>query len=90
MKPVRWTPHAVQNLIDREVERSAVELTLLQPAYTVPDPPGRQILMWRYIDSVLQKEMLLRVVIEERDSELVVVTVYKTSQFARYLKGQTP
>jgi len=39
-----------------------------------------------YFDPVLQKEMLLRVVVEETADELVVVTVYKTSQIDRYLK----
>jgi hypothetical protein len=90
MKPVRWTLHASQNLVDREIERSVAEATLLLPEYTAPDPPGRQILMRRYADTILQKEMLLRVVVEEKATELIVVTVYKTSQIGRYLKGLTP
>jgi hypothetical protein len=31
--------------------------------------------------------MLLRVVVEETPQELVVITVYKTSQISRYMKG---
>jgi hypothetical protein len=46
--------------------------------------------MRRYFDQVLQQEMLLRVVIEESGAEAVVITVYKTSQIARYLKGVQP
>lgn len=34
--------------------------------------------------------MLLRVVIEETSTERVVVTVYKTSQLRKYLKGLVP
>ena len=46
--------------------------------------------MRRYHDTVLDQEMLLRVIIEETDSELIVVTAYKTSQIGRYLKeGRT-
>jgi len=31
--------------------------------------------------------MLLRIVVEESDMETVVVTIYKTSQIERYIKG---
>ena len=86
MKPVRWTAHASQNLIDREIDQQLVEETILYPQYVVADPPGRTIHMRRYFDQVLQQEMLLRVVMEESVAEAVVITVYKTSQITRYLK----
>ncbi len=90
MKPIRWTPHALQNLADREIDRSFAEATLNEPEFSVPDPPGRQVLMRRYFDGLLQQEMLLRMIIEEAASETVVVTVYKTSQIDRYVKGLAP
>jgi hypothetical protein len=34
--------------------------------------------------------MLLRVVVEERGDERIVVTVYETSQIDRYLRGLRP
>jgi|SRR5882724_13498526 len=37
----------------------------------------RQIFMRRYLDAILETEMLLRVVVEETDTELTVVTLYK-------------
>jgi hypothetical protein len=43
--------------------------------------------MRRYFDQVLQQEMLLRLVLEETMAETVVITVYKTSQMKKYLKG---
>mgnify|MGYP001580600368 CR=1 FL=1 len=46
--------------------------------------------MRRYVDRILQQEMLMRVVVEHAESEMVVITVYKTSQIARYLKGMQP
>ncbi|NJN84940.1 MAG: hypothetical protein HC802_23395 [Caldilineaceae bacterium] len=46
--------------------------------------------MRRYFDAFLQEEMLLRVVIEETESELAVITLYKTSQISRYLRGLQP
>lgn len=90
MKPVRWTPHALQNLADRENDRSVAEATLDEPEFAVPDPLARQILMRRYFDGLVQQEMLLRMIVEEAADETVVVTVYKTSQIDRYVKGLTP
>ncbi len=90
MKPVRWTTHALRNLEERKIERDAVEQVLAAPQYVIPDPPDRSIWMRVYFDSALQKEMLLRVVVEEAEDELVVITVYKTSQLDRYLRGSMP
>ena len=46
--------------------------------------------MRRYFDSVLQTEMLLRVVVEDTAEEFVIVTLYKTSKFKKYAGGQRP
>lgn len=46
--------------------------------------------MRRYFDSVLQTEMLLRVVAEETQAEWVIVTLYKTSKFEKYEGEQKP
>ena len=90
MKPIRWTLHALQNLVDREIERLEADRTLAQPEFIVPGQPPRSVYMRRYFDSSLQQEMLLRVIIEETIGEIVVVSVYKTSQIDRYLKGLVP
>jgi hypothetical protein len=37
-------------------------------------------------DTHLERQMLLRVVVEETLTERIVVTVYKTSQIAKYLR----
>jgi len=42
------------------------------------------------MDAVLQTPMLLRVVVEETPAEMVVVTLYKTSKFGKYLPGSRP
>jgi hypothetical protein len=34
--------------------------------------------------------MLLRIVVEETASDRIVVTLYKTAQLSKYLKGRTP
>ena len=86
-KHIRIPPHTIQNLFDREIDRQEVERALAQPEYSVPGYEGRQVYMRRYQDKILGLEMLLRIVVEETEDELVVVTVYKTSQIGRYLKG---
>lgn len=90
MKPVRWSPHALQNLADREISRTAADKTLSQPEFIVPCQSPRLVYMRRYFDSLLQQEMLLRIIVEETINEIAVVSVYKTSQIDRYLKGLVP
>ena len=90
MKPVRWSPHAIDNLADREIDREAAEKTLANPEFVGPGQLPRLVLMRRYFDQVLQQEMLLRMVVEDTSIERIVITVYKTSQIAKYLKGLGP
>ncbi len=82
---IRWSNHAVENLTEREVSQSEADKAIADPEFIVADPPDRQIYMRRYFDVALQKQMLLRIVVEEGEAELVVITVYKTSQLRRYL-----
>jgi hypothetical protein len=85
VKPLRWTSHAVAALAERGIDRAEAELTIATPEHSVDDPPYRTILMRRYFDAGLDREMLLRVVVEDTLRERVVVTVYKTSRIAKYL-----
>ena len=90
MKPIRWSGHAVKNLADREIDRTEADKTLAEPELVVPGQRPRQVFMRRYFDKLLQQEMLLRVVVEDTTSERIVVTVYKTAQLGKYLKGGAP
>ncbi len=90
MKPFLWSPHALDNLTDREIERVEADKTLDDPEFEVPGQPPRRVLMRRYFDQVLQQEMLLRIVVEDTETERVVITLYKTSQLNKYLKGLRP
>ena len=87
MKPIRWSAHARKKAAKREVPENEVERTITRPDSTVPGQWRRRIFM-RYFDAILETEMLLRVVVEETDTELTVVTLYKTSKFAKY-EGST-
>jgi hypothetical protein len=88
MKPVRISPHALTNLTDREIDRAEVERALAEPEAVEQGHAERKIYMRRYHDAVLDQEMLLRVIVEETETELVIITVYKASRIDRYLKGE--
>lgn len=90
VKPLRWTVHALEALIDRDIDRALAEQTIATPELSAIDPPQRTLLMGRYFDVRLGHQMLLRVVVEETPDERVVVTVYKTSQIAKYLERTLP
>ncbi|MBI5634717.1 MAG: DUF4258 domain-containing protein [Nitrospirae bacterium] len=87
MKPIRYTEHALTNFKDREIPKEVVEQALTQPEKIEAGHSERQIYMKRYQDAVLDQEMLLRIIVEESETEMVVITAYKTSQIERYLKG---
>ncbi len=87
MKPVRWTPHALREIARREIDRAEAELTLRQPDTVIAAPPARHFYQRRYVDKTLNEMMLLRVLVEETDSEMAVVTLYKTSKLGKYEKG---
>ena len=80
----------MRNLTDREIDRTEADKTLAEPELVAPGQQPRQVLMRRYFDQLLQQEMLLRIVVEDAASERIVVTVYKTAQLNKYLKGRTP
>lgn len=90
MKSLRWTLHALAALEERGIDRAEVEETITTPELSAIDPPQRVVLMRRYFDVRLERTMLLRVVVEEAPRERAIVTVYKTSQIARYMKGAAP
>ncbi|MDP9354743.1 MAG: hypothetical protein M3R02_05575 [Chloroflexota bacterium] len=77
-------------LVDRDIDRQEAERTLAGPEFVVPDDPSREVVMRRYLDRSLGREMLLRIVVEDTQFERVVVTLYKTSRLDKYLKGLLP
>lgn len=89
MKPFRWTLHAENKLKRREIDPAEVETTLCQPDYLTVSQSSRTVYTRRYFDSLLQSDMLLRVVVEETPMEAVIITLYKTSNFKKYEIGET-
>ncbi len=87
MKNIRWTLHAREALRDREVPEEAAEQAVHEPEAVVVGRHGRSVMVRRYEDPVLERQMVVCVVVEEREAERVVVTVYKTSKLEKYFRG---
>ena len=90
MKLIRWTNHALKDLEIREINSKDVLETINEPQFIVPAKPPRDAYMRLYFDEILQKEMLMRVIIETTEIETVIITAYKTSQIEKYMKGLKP
>jgi hypothetical protein len=84
-KPIRFTPHAEENLIARSISREEVEETIRNPDRDEDARPPRRVASRQYFDDVLNKEMLLRVITEETADGIQVITLYKTSKITKYL-----
>jgi hypothetical protein len=63
-----------------------VQEIIRTPGQVIDLKKGRQICQARYYDEFAQKEMLLRVVIEEAPGGIKVITAYKTSKLDKYWK----
>ncbi len=85
MKPTRWLAHALKNLADREIPREQAEMALAEPERIGEGHGGRRVFMRRYFDERLKQEMLVRVVVEETETERIVTTVYITSKIGKYM-----
>jgi hypothetical protein len=89
VKKIRWTPHALEALAEREIDREEGERAIHEPTATGAGLGNRTVLLRRYYDHVLDQEKPLCVVTEDQGDEIVLVTLYKTSKFEKYLKGGT-
>ena len=72
MKPIRFSPHAEGNLVAREITRADAEAAIRKPDHRESSRPPRVIVNRVYSDTVTGETMLLRVVIEEMESEMIL------------------
>ena len=84
-KPFVWGPHARLNVEERNLSLEQIEQTLSDPEWIVPGHPPREVYMRRFSNE--KGQYLIRVVIEEIIDARLVVTVYKTKQVQKYLRG---
>jgi len=81
-KQVEIIPLARKKMAQRGIPETWVKETLIAPEQVVEGHGGRHVAYTRMM--VAEKECLLRVVYEETETTLVVVTAYLTSAIARY------
>jgi hypothetical protein len=81
LKKVKFTDHAKFEMKRRRVMEKIVEGIVRNPAQVIDLKEGRRICQARYFNGFEQKEMLLRIIIEEAPSEINVITAYETTKF---------
>jgi Domain of unknown function (DUF4258) len=74
-KPLNFTDHAEDMLVERRIERKWVEQTMAQPDAVEPDPrrPGITLAFRRIQE---RSGRILRVAYAETDDEIRVITTY--------------
>jgi hypothetical protein len=76
--------HARFEMARRQLSEEMVKSVAQNPQQIVKLKKERRVYQNKYYDSSEDKEMLLRVICEERHNLLFVVTVYKTSKVEKY------
>ncbi len=76
--------HARFEIVRRQLSEEAVRSVAENPQQVVKLRKERKVCQSKYYDSTEGREMLLRVICEERHNLLFVVTAYRTSKIEKY------
>ena len=76
--------HARFEMVRRQISGEMVRNVVQHPQQTVELGKKRTICQSKYYDMVEDKEMLLRVIREERYDTIYIITAYKTSKIDKY------
>jgi hypothetical protein len=68
----------------RNISEDILLDTVHNPQQSLTVSEGRRIYQSRYFDTIEQKPMLMRIVVEPQGENLIVVSVYKTSRIGKY------
>ena len=87
MKSYKLTSHAKEEMTRRQIPLELLEKTMLNPQQVINFSKDRQC-----FQSVFAfpsgKSYLIRVVTENINSDLLIVTVYRTSKIKKYVKEE--
>ena len=81
---VVFSEHAVFEMKRRGIEKESAKEVALRPQQKIPSRNNKIILQSKYLDSMQNKEMLLRVIGKRTEQELLIITAYKTSRIEKY------
>jgi hypothetical protein len=84
MMDVKITDHAQFEIDRRQLSEEMIIDVVLGPEQVMELQKGRRIYQSKYLDWHMKKEMLLRVVCEERNNLLLIITAYRTSKIDKY------
>ena len=84
MSNITITGHARFKIRQRTLDENLVKQVVENPERALSTEEGRRVYQARFFDSVEGKEMLLRVVTEDKLGSVHVITVYKTSKIDKY------
>ena len=87
MKNILFLNHAEERRVKREISQEDIIDTINHPDKIEASWGGRSIYMRIFFDRDLEQKMLLRIAVEEKPNEILVISVYKTSKIAKYLPG---
>lgn len=79
----RLTRHAEEELARRQISLAILQQVMAQPEQIVEQESGRRVYQSR-IDFGEGTIYLVRVIVEDQDDPIVVVTAYRTSRLAKY------
>ena len=85
---VVFLTHAEKQLVERRVSKEFVLEVLENPDQQVPGDFERTVYHKRYFDTIHNEELLLRIVVEEQEDYVLVMSVYKTSKMRKYWSGE--
>jgi hypothetical protein len=81
---IKITEHALFEINRRQLLEELIINTVVGPEQVIELQKGRRIYQSKYLDWHMRKEMLLRVVCEERNNLLFIITAYRTSKIDKY------
>ena len=76
--------HALFEVVRRQLSEEVVRGVAQNPQQVVRLKKERKVCQSKYYDSAEDKEMILRVICEERRNLLFVITAYRTSRIDKY------
>ena len=81
--------HARFEIVRRQLSEEVVRSIVQNPQQVVKLKKERKVCQSKYYDSTEGREMLLRVICEERHDLLFVITVYRTSKIDKYWQKES-
>ncbi len=79
-----FSKHALFEITRRQIDNALVIKLIENPTQIIQTRKGRVIFQTKYVDAILNKEMLLRVIGLKSTDTFYIITVYKTSRIDKY------